>query len=293
MIRLSLTAAAAIVVLSLQGAQAATIDLSFIANTGGVDSPFQYPQPDISASTILQTTDHYLAISESASASGSYGSGSFAANMSGNSATGEIKADLRVSRTGQESDGCCAPIPHLYAYLSIAEQFLLTGTGTFSVYALVDAAWAGPQVWFTYNLRTWNHDTHVMGHDHFTVDTSGAPEEVSSISNSGSITDHLLVASVDIWDADSSLQYFDITLNASIATWSYPAFLDAGHTATFMFATTGDLVATPVTPGFLSNPAILNPPPVAPVPLPASALLLLGGLAALFGLRRRRAPATA
>jgi len=58
------------------------------------------------------------------------------------------------------------------------------------------------------------------------------------------------------------------------------ASLDAGNTAYFNIIASDGVVIRPFTDGFLSNPA-------TPVPLPASLPMLLGGILALFGLRRQ------
>ncbi|WP_290687315.1 MULTISPECIES: hypothetical protein [unclassified Haematobacter] len=285
--KMTYTLTLAVLSLTLQPAEAATISGSFIGSTGSVGPDTQF---SVTEDWEDVTSDTYV-LSKSGAASGVFGSGAFAATVSGNTTTGEIKADLRVSRSGEPD---VSPIPHISTWLSIAEEFLLTGTGTFSVYALVDAAWSFPdQGTFQFGLRTWPSGNHyAMGHDDFFVDTSGTPETVAggqhdSFSKSGSVTDHLLMASVDIRDADNALQYFDFTFNASLTSWSGRAFLDAGHTATFMFKTTGDLVATPMTPGFLSQSPLLDSEPnPSPVPLPAGVPLLLSGLVALLGLGR-------
>lgn len=58
------------------------------------------------------------------------------------------------------------------------------------------------------------------------------------------------------------------------------ASLDAGNTAYFNIIASDGVEITPFTDGFLSDPA-------TPVPLPASLPMLLGGILALFGLRRQ------
>ncbi|MFC3060281.1 VPLPA-CTERM sorting domain-containing protein [Paenirhodobacter populi] len=280
-------AALSIAFLPVQAAQAATIQASLSATTGLVEHATQ----EIVRIPIHTTTDSHLSISEQRYATGAWGSGSFSANMSANTTTGEIKADLRLDRTGAPGD--VSPGPAISAGLSIAEQFLLTGTGTFTVYALIDASWSFTHSGaFIFELLTYRTENHYdQGRDDFIFDINGTPESVASgaydaFSKSGSVTDHLLVASVDIRNADNALQSFIFSFVAGLGTMSTAAFLDASHTASFMFATTGDLTATPVTPGFLSNPAILDPLPA--VPLPAGAPLILSGLVALFGLRRMK-----
>ena len=163
--------------LSLQPLEAATLSGAFIGSTSQVGD-----SADVSTvKTWDDVTSDTYAISESGDASGSFGSGAFAGTLSANTTTGEIKANLSVSRSGEYSTGDKLPIPYIHTWLTIAEEFRLTGTGTFTVYALVDAAWSFPdQGAFQFNLRTWPSDNQYnMGHDNLFVDTSGTPEAVA------------------------------------------------------------------------------------------------------------------
>jgi hypothetical protein len=68
--------------------------------------------------------------------------------------------------------------------------------------------------------------------------------------------------------------------NALAANDFRVATMDAGNTAYFNIIASDGVVISPFTDGFLSDP-------VTPVPLPASLPMFLGGILALFGLRRK------
>jgi hypothetical protein len=108
---------------------------------------------------------------------------------------------------------------------------------------------------------------------------------------SGSLTDEILIASFLVPDGSDGLLTLFWQLQGSVGIEqgedlpAETALLDAMNTAKIFVQTEGNVTATPLTPGFLSNPAYTGPG-VAPVPLPASGLLFLAALGGLAGLRR-------
>lgn len=282
------TAALAFAAAVMAGAaDAATLTAQFTGGTGGVGSDAAGHDQDKQISDFVETsTETFISIGDAASASGGFGSGSVSAQLSADAKKGEVKTYLSASRTGAPSDGSTAPIPNMFSDVSMTEEFILNGTGTFTIYALVDAIWSAPQIGFSFNLGIWGAQSSA---DSYQVDTSGLPgnHDYDSISTTGSVTDHLLKVSVDLWDAQNLSLFPWLQLNASLATWSSPAFLDASHTAQFQFETSAGLTATPTTVGFLEE-STFGLPPIAPVPLPAGLPLLGAGLLAFGGFRMRR-----
>lgn len=221
-----------------------------------------------------------------ASDSGSIGVASGTSTASANSITGELKVSNNKSysfpggTTGGGSQGT--------ATASVSETFSLSGSGTFTASMLVDLDW---------NVNGgWQSQATVSLAGNPLQDTFSALPGI--VPGSGTIT----TGSVD--DELISISFFANSATTSSVTidWSFfvqsisagttnTSFIDGSSTGTIWFETSSGLVATPTDSSFLSNaafPGDLGTDPVAPVPLPASLLLLLGGIAGLGLVRHRK-----
>mgnify|MGYP001627753372 CR=1 FL=1 len=228
-------------------------------------------------------------------------------SASANSGSGELKAlastsvdaktvgegfDATEVSNGDESAGGNG------ASAKLSEVFSLTGTGTATFSAFLDVSWGGDML-FNAFIRGRNLAT---GENYL----PGEDGSFSASFGSGSITDHLLSLSIDYENAvDEQIEIFwnvggfsyasdscDIYTNCSDDFGFGTSYFDASGTANIFYSGTDGLNVTAQSDGFLASSAFqtYTPGTVTPaVPLPATGLLLLGGLAGVaFRAGRRK-----
>ena len=186
----------------------------------------------------------------------------------------------------------CVPRPRFRAVtLTERETYQLTGVGTLTASLLLDGTWDLSRPTGT---PFWQVQSSIL----FNANSSPNPQASSvcigtacsgsiSTANSGSLSGYLLTKSLDFNTtnpfAPNSL-VIDVSLLTQIAAGN--GLLDFGNTAKLLIETTGNLVATPSDPDFLSDPAFLDNP--SAIPLPAGMVLMLTALAGLGAARLRR-----
>lgn len=207
-----------------------------------------------------------VALAFSASAPGDLGSGT----SSGAGSVDPVTGELKFAVTAQNSvNGAAVALGEIQLF----ETFRLSGAGTFNAVMAVDVAW---------DAEFFNFAAQVIVP--FGDNTGGALQfGQTDGALSGSITDRLLVSSFENGGFTQ-----DITVRWSLAGSVTQGVVDASNTGRIFFTTEGDLIATPLTAGFLRDPAFLVPGPISPVPLPGSVWLLGAALAGLGLLQKRR-----
>ena len=276
------------------GAQAATIDAFAVATAS--TNPVLVPGGGNVQETVSEQESSLISSSLGASASASSGQASTSASSFANSETGILRAESNASGTRGDGLGDGSSV----ASARLSETYSVTGTGSITVSMLVDGNWSLTRP----NLQPsqpdpdpfWQVQADIRigasSRDFLCLGTACSPSIDSS--SSGSITDHLLTTTAAF---NSPFGAQNITISTSLFTQILTAngFIDFGNTAKILVEFSSGLTATPVDPNFLSNPAFLEDTggggttPPAPVPLPAGAPLLLGGLGLLAFMRRKRA----
>lgn len=210
------------------------------------------------------------ALNLSVADSGSDAFGSVAASASVNAQTGKMKFSLNANTVAGNSTAS--------ALLTVLQEVTVTGTGSLSVFleydALTNVENASLSVFAGLLTEPGRLDFQfpLRDNDFATFENGQASGIVGSRANFNNAVDESVTMS--------------FLMNGIINTaLSDMAFLDASNTGTFYFETTGDLIVTSTTPGFLTGPDN----PVAPVPVPAGWILLSSSLWWLG--RRRSLPA--
>jgi hypothetical protein len=204
-----------------------------------------------------------------------WGSGAATSLASANATTGALKVRVESTRTGAAVPGL--PEAGAWARAEIVQDFTISGAGSFTVGMSVDAFWAA-QV-FTFAASVLLN----MG---MLNDVYIAPPD----SETGRIDNHILSTTFESTGGTYDIQVLwslFAEANAYSSAYTTRAMVDASNTGLIFFSTAGDLVATPTTAGFLSNPAYPHDNP-APVPLPAGLPLLATAMLGGVALSRRR-----
>lgn len=276
----------AAMILAPGAAAAATLDayVSASVTMGGLGAPssafdLQEYEPD----TVETLSDGRTV---AAAATGPFGTGAASATYS----VDGVRGQMRLGITGAVSDGPGGTgSTGGNVTLDLIEQYFVKGKGRVTVGMSIGATW---------DAAFWNLTANV-GYNGFGYDGLGTLAEVSagnsSVSfdagkdgRSGSVNDYLLEAAFDIDTETGGLIDFSWFLAGSAGVpggggvFADTAFLNAMNTANLFVRLEGDVSAVAQTAGFLSDPAYDN---LGVVPLPASAILLLGGLAGLGALR--------
>jgi hypothetical protein len=240
---------------------------------------------------------------ENARASGELGGGRSQATYVFDGTQGKLALDVFTEVSGSRFvDGALRPRGTAFSMIQMfaTETFFVAGTGKATVGMEFSASWDGP-TFYTLGCVTYNGSRGATG-----VSFNSSCESFESGPNGpgpgpGFVTDKIIQATFDI-DSPGGLIEFIWRIDGSAAAGEQrigpmeTAFVNALNTANIFVLTEGNVIATPQTAGFLSNPAFGRPDPdpdpeVNVIPLPASALLLLAGLAGLGALRRKRRPA--
>jgi hypothetical protein len=177
------------------------------------------------------------------------------------------------------------------ASVVVKETYSLSGKGTLTASILLDGSWDLSRIDRTLGALTpsWQVQSNLtfnnIQQQNFCLGTSCGPSVDRS--NSGSISNYLLTASIDfdtsrLTSPKSILIGFDLLSQISVGN----GFIDFGNTAKLLVETSGTLIATPSDPDFLSDPAFLDNP--SAIPLPAGMVLMLTALAGLGAARLRR-----
>lgn len=162
------------------------------------------------------------------------------------------------------------------ANVSVGESFFVTGEGTVTVLMTVNGTIVGYGGLFTADI--------VSSASGLTKVDSTYDEVFNESLPRNSTTNFSETIGVKYETNSPGTSQLNLTWRisgtAAAANDSKVAIMDAGNTAYFNIIASDGLVITPFTDGFLSDP-------VTPVPLPASLPMFLGGILALFGLRRQ------
>ena len=229
-------------------------------------------------------------------------------SASADTATGELKASSSTSvdafaapadadetevRNGDESatgNGAGA---------GLSEVFTVNGTGTAAFSALVDVSWDG-NILFNAFVRARNLET---GENY--LPTAEQKLRIESYDfqapqPTGSVTDDLISLMVDFSDASGEqIEVFwdiggfnyasDSCFDGENCLQPANSMFDASGTANIFYSATAGLDVFSTSTGFLSESEFQTYTPGNPqvVPLPATGLLLIGGIAGLGALRRR------
>ena len=212
---------------------------------------------------------------------GSWGEGSADALASVDAETGEMKLKLEAWRKGSLNG---SPESGAWAYVEIFETFTLFGTGTFTATSLVDVIWDSPAFSFFSDVTLSGAFIGSGVSDMFYADSASDPSSGSALGKSLSVSVTLNDAAGQVLTVIWRL-FGDVSApSTALATSS---MLDASHTTTIGFETTGTLIATPSSSLFLSK-AQGGSGGVSPVPVPSAGLMLCGALTGIFALRIRR-----
>ncbi|ABD56260.1 VPLPA-CTERM sorting domain-containing protein [Jannaschia sp. CCS1] len=174
------------------------------------------------------------------------------------------------------------------ALATVAETFLVSGTGTLTSVMLVEAAWDSPRYNFTSTMSLSSGGNRDGDQVAFTYEPSQ--------NMTGSGVSQLLMTELSFNGALNqavSAQWRlqgDISATDSEDGQSTTGFMNAANTATFFVFASEGLTFSANDENFLSNAAYPNLDNPAPVPLPAGLPLLLAGLGVfgVMGGRRKR-----
>ncbi len=227
--------------------------------------------------------------SRSIAAAGPFGTGNASAQYSVDGVTGQLRLgiDARVNATPNGERGAARTDINL----TVGETFRVTGSGTVTVGMSLSADWSAANFSFggctTYNATDAG------------AAFGSSCASYDSITNgiTGSVAKELLSVSFAVPEGSDGT--FDVIwrLFAQLGVGgglgpSEAGFIDALNTANIFVASEGDVVVSPVTAMFLSDPAFGGPVPPTVVPLPASGALLSGTLV-LGAFARRKVAAHA
>lgn len=222
--------------------------------------------------------------SRSIAAAGPFGTGTAAAQYSVNGVTGQLRLgiDAKVDATPNGERGFANPSINL----TLAETFRLTGSGTITVGMALSADWSATDFYFG-GCTTYNASA--MGGS---FNSDCVTHDILTDFSTGSVANELVTVSFDAPEGtDGTFEviwrlFAQLNVGGELGP-SEAGFIDALNTANIFVATEGDVVVSPVTAMFLSDPAFGGPVLPTVVPLPASGVLLLGGLLLGACIRRK------
>jgi hypothetical protein len=198
------------------------------------------------------------------------GSGPIGANTEASArafANGDRGA-LRVDVGAGFSDGGTASGA---ATAAIDETYTVTGSGTLTTSLKVDGSW--------FVLPVGGNAFQVQASTCVACNSNGSIRDFFALDlfdgASGSVNEVILTAS-QTFNAPFAPQQVQVGWDLLTQIFA-PGQVDFSNTGRLLIETTGSLIATPSDPSFLSDPIFFEEDP-APIPLPPSALLLLGAL---------------